>query len=80
MYNKEVSQRYFKKHADEWREYSKNYFKNKYLTNEDFRIKERERKNMAYQKKDVKSTIRNNSSYLKAYKFYINPVFYIKLS
>jgi len=53
MYNKEVSQRYFKKHADEWREYSKNYFKNKYLTNEDFRIKERERKNMAYQKKKM---------------------------
>jgi len=53
MYNKEVSQRYFKKHADEWREYSKNYFKNKYLTNEDFRIKERERKNMAYKKKKM---------------------------
>ena len=51
MYNKEVSQRYFKKHADEWREYSKNYFKNKYLTNEEFRMKERERKNIYYQKK-----------------------------
>ena len=53
MYNKEVSQRYFKKHADEWREYSKNYFKNKYLTNEEFRMKERERKNIYYQKKKL---------------------------